>query len=429
MSTHIRRRLVVLAPALAAALLLTGCDPVTTDSSLVGGDPARFTDYPYFVEIGDGLCGASVIASEWVLTAANCVDNGTWAHLRTVAGHGNGEVIVHPLWTGKEGSGHDLALIRVDQSMTAGITPIQVGAPWNSAAYAPNTPAKIMGQGLPAEGNNLVFRVANTVIHSDAYMRGFYRYGWVDSLMIGAGDASPTGCYGDQGSPLVVGHDTGHPIQVGVLGAPARECENASGFAELEGTQLAWVASIVATVPSGWGACTTIHDATGHVAATYGTSIQNGPKRDGSNYWNLTCVSNEATVLQARHSGLCGVVTPEDAPNDARVLKQGSCATNLYALIERKPLAGGYFWLVVAATGKCLAVHDASTSLRAKVVQADCGSGDHRQWSLSPTDSGYYKICNRHSEKCLDVQGDYVGPGAYIWQFIYDTGHNQQFRL
>jgi hypothetical protein len=35
----------------------------------------------------------------------------------------------------------------------------------------------------------------------------------------------------------------------------------------------------------------------------------------------------------------------------------------------------------------------------------------------------------RHSQKCMDVQGDYTTHGAYIWQYPCDLGDNQQFRF
>jgi len=40
------------------------------ESRIIGGSPADFHEYPWFA-LGDG-CGASLIAPEWVLTAAHC---------------------------------------------------------------------------------------------------------------------------------------------------------------------------------------------------------------------------------------------------------------------------------------------------------------------------------------------------------------------
>jgi len=437
-----RVKALLLAAAMATLPLITSCTADPSSTPLVHATEEMRQNYPYFVSLSD--CGGAVVAPTWVLTAAHCVEEAATASAKNYRGHSvTGAVRLHPLWNGQVTDGHDLALIQVTTAFTDGITPIQVGEPGTTTAYAAGTQAMIMGMGWTSgtsSENSGVFRVADTVIHSDDYMDDIYnpllgRDHWRESLMIGAGDSGPGArtCQGDSGTPLVVGARVGHPVLVGVLSFGSRRCTTADAFAELNGAQLAWVASEVAMVPSAWALCTSTANHAGRMTPSYGTTIQQGPKRDGSRYWNLICVHGDAGPMQARHSGLCANVTPASAPTNARVLVQGSCGVGLYGSFERVAKPGGYFWLVVAATGQCLAIHDASTALRAKVVQADCGTDKHRLWKLIPTDNGYYEIESANSRYpqrlCLDVQGDYTTSGAFVWQFICDTGHNQQFRF
>jgi len=115
----------------------------------------------------------------------------------------------------------------------------------------------------------------------------------------------------------------------------------------------------------------------------------------------------------------------------------------------RRRFAGGAC-VVLRISATCSSGHPATTDItgsssqrRASVwVSAEsvktCGhrsgstpatAAGNQQWDLRPTDNDYYEIVARHSNKCMDVQGDYVGPGANIWQYDCDLGPNQQFRF
>ena len=104
------------------------------------------------------------------------------------------------------------------------------------------------------------------------------------------------------------------------------------------------------------------------------------------------------------------------------LLVQGTCLVHAYNMFEVAPRDNGFYTLYVAATGQCLGITDASSDLRAKVREETCTGSESQQFDLRETDSGYYQIVARHSQLCLDVQNDYTGPGAYIWQYICDLG-------
>ncbi|HEY7223413.1 MAG TPA: trypsin-like serine protease [Micromonosporaceae bacterium] len=414
--------------------------------AIVGGNTVPFSMFPYYADLGvagfgffSPFCGSSVIAAEWLLTAAHCDVAELHGQTGVATSHtnGSGTFTVHPLWTGDHTDGHDLALVKVSAALTTDIRPIQVGAPFTPADYTGGTPATIMGTGETTANDPSTagfFQAADTTIRSDDDMDGIFNPwywfdDWNEALMIGAGSESTTVCFGDSGGPLVVNAHTAAPVEVGVASFTHTSpfdsgCSNAGGFAELSGAQLAWVASMVPGVAAGWGDCTSLNGQAGYGVGTYGSDRVNGPNNDGGNWWDIQCVSWDARTIQAKHSGLCGTVDPTSG-----VLTQGNCTNQMYSLFELSPSDDGNYRLIVTATNKCLGVIGSSTALRAQIAQEDCGPGHNQQFTLIPSGGGYYQLLNRNSQLCVDVQGDYTGPGALMWQYACDRGDNQLFHL
>ena len=83
---------------------------------------------------------------------------------------------IHPLWNGDFADGHDLAIVRLTAGSTNGVTPVQVGSPWNLSYYAARTPATIVGHGARSWGgpSTVELRAVDTVLRSDDWMDDIY---------------------------------------------------------------------------------------------------------------------------------------------------------------------------------------------------------------------------------------------------------------
>jgi Ricin-type beta-trefoil lectin domain./Phosphoesterase family. len=79
-------------------------------------------------------------------------------------------------------------------------------------------------------------------------------------------------------------------------------------------------------------------------------------------------------------------------------------------------------------SGLCLAVDNASTSIRAAVVQATCRGGAEQKWQLKVQGSGY-ELINQHSGQCIDVPESSLTKGTGLIQYTCHGTTNQQWTL
>jgi len=92
------------------------------------------------------------------------------------------------------------------------------------------------------------------------------------------------------------------------------------------------------------------------------------------------------------------------------------------------PAANGSWTLKNVLSGLCVAAENASTSIRAPVVQATCTSGAEQQWQLQPQGSSY-ELVNQNSGQCLDVANGSILARASLIQYSCQGTANQQWKL
>jgi secreted trypsin-like serine protease len=269
--------------ALVVALLCAG--PAAASSahaSIVGGDPASITDYPWlaFVEAETGpeegfQCTGTVVAPRVVLTAGHCVQDIESGRLTPAADFavatGVGDLttvqasdvsrvtqaLVYPAF--------QPSLLRNDAGLLVLATPttappIALATAANSSLYGPGTPLTVAGWGLTdANAKNItgVLRSAASVVQSTSYcdkkVAKYYPF-FTPATQLCAIDppafASGT-CHGDSGGPALA-REAGVPVQVGITSLGEAKCATKlpDVFTRVDKID-SWVAAWVAAVETG----------------------------------------------------------------------------------------------------------------------------------------------------------------------------------
>lgn len=201
-------------------------------SAVVGGSPAPQGAYDFTASLQDGdfaFCGGSVIAADWVLTAAHCVPDGKAAGLSIVAGtvdnsDGSGErravaqVLVHPDYDA-QASTSDVALLRLAEPVS--VAPIALATAADDALEADGAPVTVTGWGdrTPLAGGGLL--TTNRLQEVDLSVVGDQACGNANSGFDAATGVCAEGllkdsCQGDSGGPLFARTPAGF-TQIGVV--------------------------------------------------------------------------------------------------------------------------------------------------------------------------------------------------------------------
>lgn len=225
---------------LALALTIAGVQDLVAQEPIklggrriVGGEKTDIKDHPWQVALnintpeGTYLCGGSIIAQRWVLTAAHCIEPGTKsANVKAKAGATNyitagtwtqiERVVVHERYNPKTYE-NDLALLKLTSPPSGRVIPLADA----TITVAAGQPLEVTGWGATSEGGDAernllqatVPYVDNAVCNEPEAYNGSIGAGM---MCAGHRDGGVDACQGDSGGPLVWKTEDG-PLLVGVV--------------------------------------------------------------------------------------------------------------------------------------------------------------------------------------------------------------------
>lgn len=188
----------------------------TITPQIVGGNPATQGDRTYQAYLGG--CGGTVIADNWILTAAHCVGNGYPSSVRVGVHNRNSnegetisvsQIIAHPSYSGNS---YDVALLKLASPVNSSYVRAKLPTPAVLQAVAqPGDMLTVSGWGALSEGGSgpdVLHEVDVPVVSTSVCNSSAAYGGQIDATMICAGyqQGGKDSCQGDSGGPIVAAY-------------------------------------------------------------------------------------------------------------------------------------------------------------------------------------------------------------------------------
>ncbi|KAK3106139.1 hypothetical protein FSP39_013544 [Pinctada imbricata] len=190
------------------------------ESRIVGGSDAKISNHPWQVSLqgstGNHFCGASLVHTRWLVTAAHCVDGARPSQIKAKLGTTNfndggitmdiTRIIMHRNYN--KGSGtypNDIALLELEADVATGAN-IQTITMAEGSEYFENENCVISGWGLTDSGGSVsstLQAVSMTVMSKSNCQSRWGSSSIIDSHVCVHKGYGTSACMGDSGGPLV----------------------------------------------------------------------------------------------------------------------------------------------------------------------------------------------------------------------------------